>query len=71
VNIRSGPGPDFEIVSRLPEGQTRPIVGRTEDSSWWQVALPEGDLGWIAADVTAASNVDNVPVVDVPEPPEN
>jgi hypothetical protein len=35
------------------------------------VALPEGDLGWIAADVTAASNVDNVPVVDVPEPPEN
>jgi hypothetical protein len=71
VNIRGGPGPDFEIVSRLPEGQTRPIVGRTEDSTWWQVALPEGNLGWIAADVTTASNVDNVPVVDVPEPPEN
>jgi hypothetical protein len=71
VNIRGGPGPDFEIVSRLPEGQSRPIVGRTEDSSWWQVTLAEGNLGWIAADVTAASNVDDVPVVDVPESAEN
>jgi micrococcal nuclease len=69
VNIRSGPGPDYEIIGTLPAGQSLEIVGRSVDSSWWQVAAPNG-LGWVAAQVTTASNADDsLPVVEVASPP--
>jgi hypothetical protein len=71
VNVRGGPSADFPVVSRLPLGQSLPIVGRNEDSSWWQVSLADGSLGWVAAEVTLASDVDQVPVVEIPELPEN
>lgn len=44
-----------------------PIVGRTEDSSWWQVETDTG-VAWIAASVTRASNTEEVPVVEAPVP---
>lgn len=62
VNIRSGPGTQYQIVGSLLTGQSLEIVGRTADNSWWQVAMP-GGLGWVAAKVTSASNVsESIPV---------
>jgi hypothetical protein len=62
VNIRRGPGTGYDIVGRLPAGQSLEIVGRNADSSWWQVSLPTG-YGWVAAKVTIASPVDErIPV---------
>jgi micrococcal nuclease len=69
VNIRSGPGPDYPIIGTLVAGQSLEIVGRTADSSWWQVAAPD-DLGWVAAQVTTASDAgDSLPVVEGAAPP--
>jgi micrococcal nuclease len=68
VNIRSGPGTDYEIIDTLVAGQSLEIVGRSIDSSWWQVAAPNG-LGWVAVQVTTASNVSNsLPVVEAVPP---
>lgn len=62
INIRSGPGTGYAIVSVLPAGQSLEIVGRNADSSWWQVPLPTG-FGWVAAKVTTASPVnENIPI---------
>ncbi|MFN8458785.1 MAG: SH3 domain-containing protein [Anaerolineae bacterium] len=62
VNIRNGPGVDYKVVGLLRTGQSLEIVGRSADSAWWQVSTPQG-LGWVAAKVTVASNVDErVPV---------
>lgn len=69
VNLRSGPGTNYDKVGALPQGQSLDIVGRNEDSSWWQVSTVNG-LAWIAASVTAAENTDaSIPVVSAPPPP--
>lgn len=65
VNIRTGPGTNFEADGLLVVGETLEIVGRNADSSWWQVSTPDG-LRWIAADVTTTSNVtEAIPIVEL------
>lgn len=69
VNIRSGPGTDFDVIGTLPTGESLEIIGRNADSSWWQVSTPNG-IGWIFASVATASNVDGgIPVVEAPPVP--
>ncbi|MEM7030269.1 MAG: SH3 domain-containing protein [Chloroflexota bacterium] len=69
VNLRRGPGTQYDIVAVLPQGSSLPVVGRNSDTSWWYVATSEGDL-WIAASVTEAKNVgDDIPVVAIPPTP--
>lgn len=64
VNLRNGPGADYNIVASLPAGQTLEIIGRNADSSWWQVTTPIGDA-WIAASVTTSKNsTDAIPVIE-------
>jgi uncharacterized protein YgiM (DUF1202 family) len=69
VNLRTGPGLNYDVMGVLPQGQSLEIVGRNDDSTWWQVATADG-LRWIAASVTTATNVDDgLPVVQPPPPP--
>ena len=69
VNLRTGPGTNYERVGALPQGQSLEIIGRNANSSWWQVATIDGPR-WIAASVTTATNVgDNIPVAQAPPPP--
>lgn len=68
VNLRSGPGTDYEVIGTLFSGESLEIVGRNADSSWWQVSAPNG-LAWVAASVVTASNIDDsIPVVEAPPP---
>ena len=69
VNLRAGPGTNYQAVGSLPLGQSLNIIGRNANSSWWQVATTDGPR-WIAASVTTATNTgDNIPVVQGPSPP--
>lgn len=69
VNIRSGPGTNYDIIGTLKSGQSLEIIGRNTDSSWWQVSTANG-LGWVAAWVSTASNADaSIPVVETLLPP--
>ena len=69
INLRSGPGTDYETVGILGSGGSLKIVGRNADSSWWQVSASEG-LAWVAASVVTANNVDDsIPVVEAPPAP--
>lgn len=69
INLRSGPGTDYEVVGVLASGGSLEVVGRNADSSWWQVSAPEG-LVWVAARVVIANNIDDsIPVVESPPPP--
>lgn len=44
INIRSGPGTDFQIVANAVEGDSFTTIGKTGDG-WWQVCCvePSGD----------------------------
>lgn len=71
LNVRSGPGTQYELLGQLVRGNPVEIVGQA--NGWWQVRFnttPDG-LGWVAADpdLTTASNADAVPVVNAPSPP--
>jgi uncharacterized protein YraI len=44
LNVRAGPGPQFEVVGVLPADQTVEVTGCIEGSLWCQVA---GESGWV------------------------
>lgn len=70
VNVRSGPGTDYPVISSLPPGVPVGIVGRNQDASWWQIQGPDGNTGWVADSVVEATFTENVPVMAALPPPQ-
>jgi uncharacterized protein YgiM (DUF1202 family)/type II secretory pathway pseudopilin PulG len=65
VNVRSGPGASYPLIGKLKKGDRRPILGKSDDSKWWQIPF-ENQLGWVAADFTDVQTGTNaVPVISV------
>ncbi|MFQ5614266.1 MAG: SH3 domain-containing protein [Anaerolineae bacterium] len=68
VNLRSGPGTNYNRIGLLPHRESLEIVGRNRDSTWWLVSGP-GGLAWVFDGVVDAQNVAaGVPVVTLPPP---
>lgn len=66
VNVRSGPGLDFELVGRLDSGAEAVVVGKNETGEWWQIEYETGEAGlaWVAdAVVDFSGDAASVPVV--------
>lgn len=69
INLRRGPGTDYEVVGTLGAGDSLNIVGRNNDSSWWQVSTPD-DVAWVSAGVVKVNNAgDAIPVIEAPPVP--
>lgn len=49
LNIRSGPGPQFEIIGVLSKGQDVTILGQNVAGSWLRIGYGSGRWGWSAA----------------------
>ncbi|MCX6049841.1 MAG: SH3 domain-containing protein [Chloroflexi bacterium] len=49
LNVRSGPGTGSGLLTTLASGQLIAIEGRNTDSSWLQIRLANGSIGWISA----------------------
>ncbi len=73
LNVRSGPGIQYDLLGLLPAGVTVEIIGRDETRQWWQVRFsPAADgIGWVAADpaFSTTANVDNVAIAQAPPTP--
>jgi hypothetical protein len=71
LRVRALPVEDAEIVARVTEGNTYPVIGISSDGEWLQIEVdeaPEGS-GWVSAEfVTLAGDITNIPIVDVPMP---
>jgi uncharacterized protein YraI len=68
ADVYSGPGIEYAIVGSLNQGDTAAVVGRNDDSSWWQIAF-QGSTAWISdAVVTANAEAYDVPAVSVSVP---
>jgi len=61
LNVRSAPTTTSDIVATSTGGQRVAIVGRTADSSWWQVNV-DGTTGWVYSVYVEADEA----VIDVP-----
>ena len=63
INLRAGPGTEFDVVGQLGPGEILSILGSNIDRSWWQVQTPSGPA-WVAESVTLAVRTETVPVVE-------
>ena len=48
INVRRGPGENYEINGGVLPGQIVVVTGRNEQITWWQVELTPGRYGWVA-----------------------
>jgi len=55
VNVRTGPGTDFDILGALVPGQTADIIGTSGDTNEWLQINFNGEPGWIAYFVVTVS----------------
>lgn len=47
VNIRTGPGTTYQVVSRASRGQRLMVADRSSD--WYKVVLDNGNTGWVVS----------------------
>jgi hypothetical protein len=69
INVRSGPGVDFDLVGKLLAGQQVPALGRSPGGDWVQIVFPggAGGVAWVYAFLVDLSGA--VPVVELPPTP--
>jgi Bacterial SH3 domain len=70
INVRSGPGTNFQSVKSLLPGTEVEILGQNPDGTWRSIRLSDGTEGWVSASLldisdeslaTAEATVDNAP----------
>jgi hypothetical protein len=66
VNVRSGPGTNFEAIGRLEPGEKAAVTGKYAD--WWQIDYG-GTSAWVANWVVASYDTDSVAEVEPPASP--
>jgi uncharacterized protein YgiM (DUF1202 family) len=52
MNVRVRPSERTQVIAQIPWGGQVPVIGRTVQAGidrWYQVRLPDGQVGWIAA----------------------
>jgi len=62
MNIRGGPGTDYEVIGDAVAGEAFAITGKNEEGNWWQIDF-RGEPGWIFAPYVVAADAEDVPVV--------
>jgi uncharacterized protein YraI len=69
VNVRSGPGTEYELVGVLIAGQRAPAVGRSFGGDWIQIEYPgvPGNVAWVYSPfVVLDPPGSSLPVVEPP-----
>ncbi len=67
INVRSGPGTDFNSLGTLNPQDVVGLLGKDADGAWLQIDFPAGGgpevKGWISAAFVQASGVENLPII--------
>jgi len=56
INIRSGAGPGFSLVTQVPSGTPVEILEVIAEIGWTRVLLPDGQTGWVRSSLIRRSN---------------
>jgi len=62
VNVRNGPGKDFESLGTLIPNDVVSLTGKVSSGRWLQIRY-KGGTGWIASEFTQAQNIDALPII--------
>ena len=67
INVREGPGVEYEVVWTFEQGETTTIIGRYDNTSWILVRIDDSitrkQCGWVSADLLGI-DVSNLPVLN-------
>ena len=73
VNVRSGPGTDYDLIGVMLAGQPAAAIGRSPGATWIEIHYPggPGNIGWVFADLVTLNGVtrDKLPTVQPPPTP--
>ncbi len=61
LNVRSGPGEEYDRIGGAIAGEEFVITGKSEDGEWWQIEFDD-QTGWIYAELGTVSDAENVPI---------
>ncbi|MDE0142990.1 MAG: SH3 domain-containing protein [Caldilineaceae bacterium] len=67
VNVRSGPGTNYDIIGSVKRGQSFTFNGRNAAGNWIRFRYNDG-FGWVAAWLMTIRNIGAVPVIQAPAP---
>lgn len=71
LNVRSGPGVTYSVITVASQGQTVMLLGRNANSSWVKIRLGNNTEGWVNASLlTANVAISSLPLADSPAAPE-
>lgn len=69
LNIRSGPGISYGVVTSVYRGTVLTLLARNADTSWVKVALWNGTQGWVNSRyIATAYPLYSLPVEGAPQP---
>lgn len=69
MNVRSGPGTNYNIIGTAEPGQRYVITGKNPQGDWWQIDY-NGQSGWLFGQLVTAENTEGVQVAaNIPAPP--
>jgi len=66
INIRTGPGIEYEIIGQAFFGNTFPVIERSLTGNWLHVDLGNGTTGWLFRPLVTEINSNGAPVVGNP-----
>ena len=70
VNVRSGPGTEYQAIDVSAQGEQFPLTGRNEQGDWWEVCCFEDRRGWLYGPLVEVQNAENVALVaEIPPTP--
>lgn len=55
VNVRTGPGAGYPVITAVPAGQTVTLLGRNGSASWLKLRLANGTQGWMNASYVSSN----------------
>jgi len=69
INVRGGPGTNYNIIGAANQGQRFTVKAKSPDGAWWQVDF-NGQDGWVFGQLVNAQNTGAVAVAqNIPQPP--
>jgi serine/threonine-protein kinase len=69
IVVRTGPGQQYMVLENVAADAELILIGISEDGGWFQVIMPDGMVGWLAASSASAAafgNLRDVPVALAP-----
>lgn len=69
VNVRTGPGTQYDIIGKLKQGDTAQVIGISPDNLWLVINFAQ-QQGWVSASlVDVVGNMNSVPIINPPPTP--